>query len=329
MHRLVLDLRRHRPWVYWLDLLASASVFWVGVSVLALQPITWLVALFLFISSGLALYRAALFVHEIGHFTHGAVPGFEFAWNAMVGWPLLFPSFFIQSHRDHHRVASFGTVNDPEYLPFAAMPNKMKVWFVVGSALTPLLLLLRAAFIVPISWIWRPLRQWLRLHASRMRMNGNYRPAMNTQRLTPLHEASEIVTSFVAWGWVVAIGFAFVSWQLAIAVLGCAMFANALNAWRTLLAHTYESSGQATDIIGQMKDSFTFDVPAWVGELLAPVGQRFHAAHHFFPYLPYHSLPLAHKRLIASDWKERPIYIATLRGAILGPLHLELESDSN
>ncbi len=313
IHQLVLDLRHHRAGIYWLDMLASGLIFWACALGVAFLPVSWLMGMLLILVGSLALYRAALFVHEIGHFSRGTLLGFEVAWNALIGWPLLFPSFFIQSHPDHHRMASFGTVNDPEYLPFATAPRIIRIWFVLGSALTPVLLLLRACLIVPASWIWPPLQRWLRIKGSRMTMNNMYQPAANLQKLTGWHELSEVMTALAVWAWILATCFLLLPWALPASLLVCMMLANMLNGWRTLHAHAYTSTGQATDFIGQLRDSTTFKLPAWIGELVAPVGQRFHAAHHLFPYLPYHALAQAHERVMASSWAGREDYLQTCR----------------
>jgi fatty acid desaturase len=313
VHQLVLDLRHHRAWIYWLDLLISCLIFWLCLSAVGFLHWNLIVNLLLVSVGGLALYRAALFVHEIGHFSRGTLPGFEVAWNALVGWPLLFPSFFIQSHPDHHRMASFGTANDPEYLPFAAAPRNMRVWFVAGSALTPVFLLLRALMIVPLSWVWPPSRRWLRCHGSRMTMSNAYQPAAHLQKLSAWHELSEVMVTVAAWAWILGAILQRIPWALPLSLLACMMLANMLNGWRTLHAHAYISTGQATDALGQLHDSTTFQLPAWLGELAAPVGQRFHATHHLFPYLPYHALGQAHRRVLHSGWEGKSVYAATLR----------------
>jgi fatty acid desaturase len=313
VHQLVLDLRHHSAWIYGVDLLVSASLFWFCMVVVGFADLNWGISLLLWAVGSLALYRAALFVHDIGHFPRSTLPSFEAGWNVCIGWPLLFPSFFIQSHPDHHRMASFGTVNDPEYLPFANAPRKLRVWFLASSLLTPILLLLRAAMIVPMSWCWPPLRQWLRIHASRMTMNGAYQPAPQAQKISAWHEASEIVTTCFAWAWLAAAWVGWLPLRFWMGALICMALANLLNAWRTLHAHAYVSTGFATDQMGQLRDSTTFKLPAWLGELIAPVGQRFHAAHHLFPYLPYHALAEADRRIKASDWAGKADYLKTLR----------------
>ena len=313
IHQWVLDLRHHSARIYWVDLLISASIFWICVFIVGLTSQSWSIYLLLTGIGSLALYRAALFVHEIGHVSRGVLPGFEVAWNVLTGWPLLFPSFLIQSHPDHHRIASFGTVGDPEYLPFAAAPRKMRIWFVMGSALTPVLLLLRATLIVPMSWVWPRLRTWLRCHASRMTMNSAYQPAPNALRLSIWHELNELLTTVFAWGWIVGVSLLVLPWKFAACVFICMLLANLLNGWRTLHAHAYTSVGAATDALGQLQDSTTFKMPALLGELVAPVGQRFHAAHHLFPYLPYHALAEADRRIKASGWEGKEVYLKTVR----------------
>lgn len=132
-------------------------------------------------------------------------------------------------------------------------------------------------------------------------------------QLSGWHELSEVITTFIAWAWVLLTVFQPLPWVLPLSSLTCMMLANLLNGWRTLHAHAYISTGQATDALGQLRDSTTFQLPAWLGELVAPVGQRFHAAHHLFPYLPYHALAEANRRLRGSNWVHREAYLHTLR----------------
>ena len=74
----------------------------------------------------------------------------------------------------------------------------------------------------------------------------------------------------------------------------------AINALRTLAAHTYESDGQAMDREGQRAASI--DIPGGLlSELWAPLGLRYHGIHHRFPGLPYHALPRAYRRLATAS----------------------------
>src|SRR3546814_11415486 len=53
---------------------------------------------------------------------HAAIPGFRLGWNALVGVPMLTPSFMYEGvHNLHHAKTRYGTADDPEYLPLALM----------------------------------------------------------------------------------------------------------------------------------------------------------------------------------------------------------------
>ena len=110
--------------------------------------------------SVLALYRALLFIHEVSHMKHSALPGFRTGWNALVGVPLLTPAFMYEGvHNLHHAKTRYGTVDDPEYLPLALMRPWTLPVFILVSALAPLGLLIRFAILSPLSWIVPGLRK--------------------------------------------------------------------------------------------------------------------------------------------------------------------------
>ena len=114
------DAFRPRAWIYWSDLLATTVVCWAAFAVSAGAPLGAPLHLASTLVAMVALFRAAIFVHEIAHQRRGGLPGFELAWNVLVGVPFLAPSLtYVGSHLDHHRQATFGTWNDPEYLPLA------------------------------------------------------------------------------------------------------------------------------------------------------------------------------------------------------------------
>ncbi len=51
--------------------------------------------------------------------------------------------------------------------------------------------------------------------------------------------------------------------------------------------------------VDQLIDSLNYPRHPLIAGLWGPVGLRFHALHHLFPSMPYHSLPEAHRRLMA------------------------------
>lgn len=99
---LVSDLLEPTPVIYWSDFLISitAGYFLAGIYLSAesfsARQIICLVGGAIFI------YRASIFMHEIAHFRRGEMTSFKIAWNLLAGIPMLTPSFFYESHRDHH-----------------------------------------------------------------------------------------------------------------------------------------------------------------------------------------------------------------------------------
>ena len=100
----------------------------------------------------LALFRAGSFIHELTHVKKGSVRGFRFAWNLIVGVPLMIPSFMYEGfHNQHHAKVYYGTVDDPEYLPLALMQPWTLPVFLVVAALAPVGMLIRFAVLAPLS----------------------------------------------------------------------------------------------------------------------------------------------------------------------------------
>jgi fatty acid desaturase len=75
------------------------------------------------------------------------------------------------------------------------------------------------------------------------------------------------------------------------------MIVSFVNTLRVLGAHEYDSDGHPLDRYQQLKDSIDTPGAPWT-ELWAPVGLRYHALHHYFPGIPYHSLGTAYRRLV-------------------------------
>src|SRR3954453_10880194 len=108
----------------------------------------------------LALYRAGSFIHELTHIKKGAVKGFRFVWNLIVGVPLLVPSFMYEGvHNQHHGKTYYGTANDPEYLPLALMKPWTLPLFLIVAALAPVGMLIRFGILTPLSLLSPKLRR--------------------------------------------------------------------------------------------------------------------------------------------------------------------------
>lgn len=312
------------PAIYWADLLSSATIGW---SALALGILShgWVrfaaltVAVF-------ALYHSALFIHEITHRATRDVPGFSLVWNALVGVPLLVPSFLYENvHTDHHRQRTYGTPEDPEYVPFGRRSPVVVAAYVVASLGAPAIFAFRFAILAPLGWLVPRFGRFVSERCSALVINHQY------IRRAPIDagaRAQEIGAFAVCW---IA---ALLWWKgvLPSGAFGCyaavSAVASGINAWRTLAAHRYDNEADALSMNEQLLDSCT--ISPWTTSastpsfarlrhrlattcrlLIAPVGLRYHALHHWIPSLPYHNLGRAHRLLLGALAPDAP-YGATI-----------------
>ena len=302
VHALVADLQAPRPAVYYADLLLSAGVGWTALLGAASSPSRPLAALLLAIAVP-ALYRAGSFIHELTHLRRGAVPGFGLAWNALVGVPLLMPSFLYVGgvHSVHHAKGHYGTSRDPEYLPIAGWPAwKIALW-VLHGALLPLAVVLRFLVLAPLSLLHPRLRKLVWERASSLSVNPAFARGAAPGGLRSSFAAQEAAAFAWAAALLVLVARGVIPLRyLAFGAAG-ASAVGVLNQLRTLVAHRWRHLGdEAMTFEAQFQDSVNVPGNALVTPLWAPVGLRFHALHHLLPGLPYHALGAAHRRAVAS-----------------------------
>lgn len=293
---LLRNLHMPRPAIYWTDLLLSSGLGWTAL-VLAIRFPLFSPAMVLSTAVAVfALYRGLLFVHEVSHLKRHLLPGFEAGWNALVGFGLLVPSFFyVGVHQNHHSLGTYGTDQDPEYLPFGRS-SRMTVMFALHSFLIPAFLLVRFLLLTPIGLAVPSFQKWLAIHASSLTMNLRYCRAVTPELLRKIRRDSTTMLAL----WLIVIGMTITGtlpWR-ALATWLCVMsLVSFVNTLRTLAAHRYEAGGEPLDRRGQLEDSVDIPGGFWT-ELWAPVGLRYHALHHYFPGVPYHNLGKAHNRLL-------------------------------
>ncbi len=291
------DIATARPTIYWPDMLVSATLGYAALAaaVLLENPVY---AVLSGLVSALALYRALLFIHELTHIHKTALPGFRFAWNLLVGIPMLIPSLMYEGvHTLHHARTRYGTVEDPEYMPLALMKPWALPLFTVTALLLPVGLLIRSAVLVPLGVIIPPVRKLVWERASSLSINPEFRRRAPEGDFARLVFWQELGAS--AWAMFLIWWSATHSWRPLVIGIAIVSLTAVLNQIRTLVAHLWENEGEAMTVTGQYLDSVNVPPPALMAPLWAPVGLRYHALHHLLPSMPYHSLDEAHRRIAA------------------------------
>ncbi len=308
------DLNAVRPMIYWSDLAASAVIGY-GAMVAAIMIENIMFALLAGLISILALYRAGSFIHELTHIRRGSLPGFRFAWNALIGIPLLLPSFMYEGiHNLHHARTRYGTAEDPEYLPLALMKPYTVPLFVLVSALAPIGLFIRYALLAPLSAVIPPLRKLVVERYSGLIINPEFRRRPPEGEFKKQWYVQEIAASIWAIALLTAVATGFLPMKAFLIAVAIAAGSVVLNQIRTLVAHLWENDGEVMSVTEQYLDSVNVPPPAMLPALWAPVGLRYHALHHLLPGVPYHGLGEAHRRIAKALPKESTYYRANHEG---------------
>ncbi|MEC8957132.1 MAG: fatty acid desaturase, partial [Nitrospinota bacterium] len=288
---LVKNLYHPRPWIYWSDFLFSAGLGWGAFIITFRVPQFSLEYGASFSIAVLALYRAALFIHEIAHFKKGSFEIFQKVWNLICGYPLMIPTFLYQSiHFDHHKQNFYGTKKDGEYFPFASKGRGFIVLHIFFSFLIPLIFFFRFVVLTPLSYLHSGLRGFVIQKISSLNIDLNYQRPKSSLAQTKGWRIQEFLACIYGLSFMGLIKFgifpakALFMWYCLVASVFL------VNSIRTLAAHRYRNGDEdELNFTDQMLDSINNPGNKWITPLWAPVGLRFHATHHLFPDLPYHS----------------------------------------
>jgi fatty acid desaturase len=308
------ELSAANPRIYWADFLASIVIGYAALAATIMAgSLGWALASGLV--AVLALYRAESFIHELTHLKHSTVPGFRAAWNALLGVPMLVPSFMYEGvHNLHHAKTRYGTAEDPEYLPLALMKPWTLPAFILIAALAPVALIVRYAVLSPLSLLSPKLRETVVARYSGLQINPAFRRRVPEGEAAALWTRLEIAASVWAVALVTLVATGAIPLRAFLIVLAVASAVAVLNQVRTLVAHLWENEGEPMTVTAQYLDSVNVPPPATLPALWAPVGLRYHALHHLLPSVPYHNLGIAHRRLAAVLDPASPYFKANYKG---------------
>lgn len=297
---LVRDLMTPNPWIYWLDFLFHVALGWTAFALALQAPLFSAWQLAVYVIAALALYRAAIFIHELAHLKKGTFKVFRLVWNLVCGIPLLVPSFTYDGvHNDHHKPDVYGTSQDGEYIPFATRKPAGMIGYVLLSCVLPLIFVGRFLLLTPLSYLIPPLRRFVWERASSLTIDLSYRRPRNAIRNDTHWRLQEFATFGFATAVVAGVALGMLTYKILVLWYGVTLLIFFLNSLRTLAAHAYRNPGDhKMEFVEQYLDSINVPGNWFVTALWAPVGLRYHATHHLFMSLPYHNLGRAQRRLV-------------------------------
>lgn len=310
------DLKEISRLTYFLDFVISASIFYASFVYGGMQS-NWLIKIPLYVVSVLSVYRMSVFSHEIVHMGN-RFPTFVVLWNLICAPVILYTSAFFRSHIDHHRSDSYGSDKDPEYVKFWENGYVSKLYLGL-SPLVPFMEFFKRAVLIPASWLIPAYRKKRAEKESLASIHGNY---IATPHIRPASGFEKFMEVLITIECLAILGFAIydstcVPWIVKwLSILGCGIL---INSARTLYAHRYTIAKSPVPLAEQFDDSITLDLHPVLAFLVAPVGLKYHAIHHLFPYLPYHSLGKAHRRLLAASDSVRDQYTKTFLATTVSP----------
>ncbi|MCE7914106.1 MAG: fatty acid desaturase [Nitrosomonas sp. PRO4] len=316
-HHLVRDLMTPNPWIYWIDFTFHITLGWAAFFTALVSPLFSLWQLGGFIVAVLALYRSAIFVHELAHLKKGTFKNFRLIWNIICGIPFMIPSFTYDGvHNDHHKPDVYGTSADGEYLPFATRRPAEIITYVLLSLLIPVFLVVRFVLLTPLSYLIPPLRKVVWERASSLTIDPAYRRAEDAIRNDLNWRQQEIAACLFGGSVIALVAIDIFPASLLVLWYLTAVTVFTLNSLRTLAAHAYRNPGDhKMTLAEQYLDSINIPGNFLVTPLWAPVGLRYHATHHLFMSMPYHNLGRAQRRLV-KGLTDNSQYIKTLRSGL-------------
>lgn len=291
--------------IYYGDLLLSLAVLVTAYAFLIEVSGPAFIALYLVCVA--ALYRVAVFAHEICHRQRDErMKAFAVFWNLTGGALTLVPAMrFSKPHIAHHALGTFGTRDDPQYL-LVRSDRKLAVFvLVLVPFIMPLysLLLVVSASIAGLS-----AEEAVERYLERKGHPTGGIPDEEHKREITLYSRHALLLFLI-----------YASLLPETLPLLYAVYVGAwwLSTLRIPLEHGMIRYLEQSDARDHVLDSFTIEAP--LAAILQPLGLRFHTAHHMYPGVPYHKLGRLHRELKAKGDPDYCNSVVSFRRAVRGP----------
>jgi fatty acid desaturase len=297
--QIVDDLLVPRPAVYWEDFGFHIVLGWIAFILSVRLPAFSPWQLLAYVVASLALYRSVLFIHELAHRKPGTFQSFRRLWHLSCGFPLLVPAFlYTRVHNDHHAMRIYGTDADGEYLPFGAQSRRHIVSHLLLIVALPFLSPLRFILIAPLSFLHPKLRELTWQGFSSLTIDFSYQRPPPSAREGDSWRLQELGAFVYGATFATLIATGVLPLRVAVMWYFTVLLVFLVNSLRTLAAHAYRNPGdRGMNLSEQLLDSIDIPGNGLITALWAPLGLRYHATHHLFPSMPYHSLGEAYRRL--------------------------------
>jgi fatty acid desaturase len=232
---------------------------------------------------------------------------------------MLAPHFLYRAVHLTHHSTGYASPRDGEYIGFGRSRSLIAGHFFYNFVI-PFLSAARFTIIAPLSVLHPRLRAFVVRKMSFMGLRFSLDRAGPTSRRETLEWwLGEGAATAFCWSLVVAaaIGSArsavatlVIEWYLVMVVV------LAMNSARSLGAtHGYTREGEPLGFESQILDSISIESTSILTRILCPVGTQYHALHHVFPKIPYHSLAEAYVRL-RSEFPNETLLTETARRSL-------------
>ena len=300
----IIKLHKVNPAIYWIDFFACALFGWY-LFYLTVFSDKLLVMIPAFFFGTILIYRGQLFIHEVVH-QRKNIKGLALAYEIFFGWPNSYPSYIHDPHLAHHGKKTYGTKDDAEYA-YGINDNWLKMLQpIVSSLLLPIFSTIRFGLLPPLMLFFP--KSWkvkIYQHASTLIVEPRYiRPMRSDSELKNMM-INDLFCSVFRIGFILALIYGLLPIKTLWVWLAMIFTASVLNMYRTKIAHRYLGDGKPMSQQGQLLDSVTVS-GSFLSGIWAPVGLRFHSAHHLYPVMPYHNLAKLHVYLSREEFKDHP-----------------------